>query len=101
MSNEEIVDYRLDSLERAVSEIAAAVKEIAKNTGQIASLEARHAGTREELDRAFTQLTHLDSRVDLVEQEIPSLVDMRKSINRALWGLAGIVSLAMLALVIK
>lgn len=105
--SEESVAFRLGAVERAVEKIAEAVQEIAHSTTQIARLEERHAETRDAMERAFVEIREskanqvkLDERIRLIEIEIPSLMEIRTQINRAVWGLTGLVGVAIIGLVI-
>lgn len=102
-----VTEHRLSAVERAVVKISEAVERIAENTAQIANLEVRHAETRDGLERAFDEIGKiqgeskaLDSRVQVIEQSMPGLTETRTNINRVIWGLAGMVGLALVGLVL-
>jgi hypothetical protein len=105
--NPQVTEFRITSLEQAVTKIADAVSEIAANTTQIAKLEIRHTETRDGLDRAFQEIRNLqaedkvtDSRLKVIEIEMPGLKETRGWVTRAMLGIVAFVGVAILGLVV-
>jgi chromosome segregation ATPase len=87
--NVQLVEYRVGALEEAIKQISMAVKTIAENTSQIASLEQRHSETREALERAFKAVSEsnkrhesLASRVIEIEMKKASCADVKELADR-------------------
>ncbi len=102
----ELIEHRLTAVEAALTKVAQAIEDIAASTRLIAHLELKHAETREALERAFVEITkhksecdRIDSRVRGIEIEMPSLVEARRRIDKALYSIVGIVGLAVIGLV--
>lgn len=100
-----IIGHRLDCVERAVEKIAEAVQEIAKSTNQLAQLEIRHAETRDGLERAFDEIgriqtsdKEIDTRLKLIEVEMPGLKETRSWVLRAMLAVLSVVGLAVVGL---
>lgn len=107
MPNLSVLEHRVSVVEGAVDRIADAVQEIAKSTSMIAALEARHAETRDGLERAFTEIAKLESadekkgeRITAIEIDMPGLREMRKYIVSGVIGIVGIVGTAIVGLVL-
>lgn len=105
--NDELMEYRMDAVERAVEKIAEAVERIASSMAQIAQLEVRHAETREGLERAFAEIAKLqeenkalEGRVVIIERDIPSLKEARGWAITAVGIVVGVVIVTLLAQVV-
>lgn len=103
----ELIEHRLTAVEAALTKVAQAIEDIAVSTRLIAQLELKHAETRESLERAFDEISKLqsehntiDTRVRCVEIEMPALVEARRKIDKALYSIVGLVGLAVIGLVI-
>lgn len=81
--NSEIMQYRIDQIE-------ASLVSISKSLEKLTSLEARHVETREALERAFNAIKDTETRVRVIEMELPTLKLIRG------WVLAGVISCASL-----
>lgn len=64
--------YRLDVVEKDVSEIKQAIKSIDTSLQVLARLEERHQETREGLNRAFVMLDDHEKRIRGIESEAPT-----------------------------
>ena len=107
MPNLSVLEHRVSVVEGAVDRIADAVQEIAKSTSMIAALEVRHAETRDGLERAFTEISKLETsdekkgeRIAAIEIEMPGLREVRKLVVTGVVGIISIVGTAVLGLVI-
>lgn len=110
---------RVTVVENAVEKIERSVSRIADSMGQIVALEAKHADTREAVNRAFLtidkhvgldQVEHLaiskrisdvDARVQRVEVMLPSLQEARGWMVKAMMLVLTVVIGAIIALVVK
>jgi len=109
---EEIIEYRVRSLESTVGEIKAAVISIDKSLQLLSQLEAHHAETRDGLSRAFAtikesadeQEKHNDDyeeRLRLIESQMPTLKLVSGWVIGGVLGTIGIVGSAAIVLVMK
>lgn len=90
-----MIEYRIDTLEATVSRISTAVESIDKSLQILATLETKHAETREGLSRCFKVMeeNHGDheTRIRVIESEIPTMRLVRN------WVIAGVIGLSVLA----
>lgn len=99
--NAQVIEYRVGALEEAIRQISLAVKTIAENTSQIASLELLHAETQNALKRAFDEMKliegrreKVDERVQAIERDLPSLKESSRWIKSGVVVIAGAVIIA-------
>lgn len=98
--NAQVIEYRVGALEEAIKQISLAVKIIAENTSQIASLEQRHAETREGLERAFNAVAKSDERHEKLSGRVMEIEKAMPSIKESSrWIRLGVISLVGLVLV--
>jgi chromosome segregation ATPase len=91
----DVIEYRLGTLEASVTEIKSAVSSIDKSLQKLTSLEERHQETRNALNRAFTQIEDHEFRLRHVEKEAPVTKLVR---NWIIAGVTGIIGMAAIAL---
>jgi chromosome segregation ATPase len=103
----ELIEHRLTAVESALTKVAQAIEDIAASTRLIAHLELKHAETRESLERAFAEIVKLqsadnllDTRMRVVEIEMPALHTTRRTVDNAIFGIVGMVGVALIGLVI-
>ena len=95
---DDVIEYRVQTLENAVVEIKDAVKTIAENSSVLARLEAHHEETRTALARAFKEIANnrsdyikscneVDTRLRGVEMQMPIL----KLTSR--WIIGGVITI--------
>lgn len=86
---ERLINYRLQVIENAI-------KTMADGINKLASLELRHAETRESLERAFQMLKKQDTRIRAVENEMPT---MKMTRGWIISGVVGVFSLVVVGVV--
>jgi len=77
-------EKRIAMLERDCEDFKCVVAEIRDSLQALVRLEERHSETSRALGRAFESLEKLESRLILVEKELPPLLEMRKLIVGAI-----------------
>lgn len=103
----ELIEHRLTAVESALEKVADAIQEIAASTRLIAHLELKHAETRDSLERAFGEIKDLqgvdvmlDTRMRVVELDMPALNATRRTVDNAIFSVVGLVGLAVIGLVL-
>ncbi|MFT3964122.1 hypothetical protein [Propionivibrio sp.] len=101
--NADVVEYRIQALEKSIEEISRAVKSIAETTEKIARLEERHSETREALERAFSAISRTRDEMKGLEKDIDRRLrsleaDMPAVRETSGWVKAGVISLVGLVL---
>jgi len=94
----DVIEYRLGTLEASVTEIKSAVSSIDKSLQKLTSLEERHQETRDALNRAFTQIEDHEVRIRHVEKSEPITRLVR---NWIIAGMTGLVALLAVVLASK
>lgn len=101
----DVIEYRIESLEKALDEISRAVQSIAETTAKIARLEERHTETRAALERAFNAITktrdemhecerRVDTRLARLEKDMPAIKETSTWIKTGVLVLVGAVLFA-------
>jgi len=98
--SQQLVEYRLQLLEKAAVEISCALVGIKDSLATLATLQAHHAETRDALARAFRAIADLDTRVDIVEKALPILNLTSGWVRTGVVCLAGLVLMAIVKMVI-
>lgn len=88
-------------LEQSVGEIRDAVKSINEAMHALIRLEERHAETREALGRAFLGIERNTKDIASIREELPLLRQVQKWVIGGITGAASVVSIALIAMVIK
>lgn len=88
-----LTDYRLTMIEKTLVSISDSLH-------QLASLEQKHAETRDGLGRAFTQLDNQNNRLRDVELELPTLKLVRGWIIAGVIGVFGVLGISLFKLVL-
>ena len=112
MPAEEIMEFRIKSLEATVGEIKSAVTSIDKSLQTLTQLEAHHAETRDGLQRAFEAIKEssakqekfnddYEERLRLIESQMPTLKLVSGWVIGGVLGTIGIVGSAAIVLVMK
>lgn len=88
----------LTMLREDIGELKTAFKDVAKALERLARLEERHVSARGEIDRSFmeqeklcTRMVLLEQRVAVVETEMPGLRRQSTWVDKAVYGLVGLV----------
>lgn len=100
-SDFDLIERRLDVVERAIEEIRDATRSIAESVSKIVLLEERHAETTRALERAFGALKEVEHRLREIEVELPGLREVRRWVLGMVFGVLGAVGTAVLALVVR
>lgn len=90
----DVIDYRLDVVEKDVGEIKDAIKSIAGSLQTLTRLEERHQETREALNKSFQTLQEHDQRIRKLEVEAPTTRLIRAWVISAMTGAIALVFLA-------
>lgn len=103
-----VIELRVSNLESTVNEIREAVKSIDRSMQTFARLEVHHSETRDALGRAFAEIEELkkeqreylkdhETRIRMIEQEMPTTKLVRGWIIAGVIGLVAIVGMAIVA----
>lgn len=95
-----VLEYRVASLEAVVREVKDAVKSIDTSLQTLARLEAKHAETRDGLERAFNEIADHETRVRVIETEMPTTKLIRGWVIAGVVGVLGMMGVAMIKLVV-
>lgn len=87
-----LIDYRLNMMEKSLASISDSLR-------QLASLEQKHAETREAITRAFNQLDSHNIRIREVELELPTLKMVRGWIIAGVLGVFGMLGIQLFKMV--
>lgn len=99
--NHSVLEFRVNSLEATVNEIRSAIKSIDSSLQTLARIEQHHQDTRDGLERAFSEIEDHETRIRVVEGEMPTVKMAR---GWAISGVIGIISalgMTVLHLVLK
>lgn len=83
---QDVIEYRLGTLEANFTEIKNAVTSIDKSLQKLTSLEERHQETRDALSRAFSQIEDHEVRIRHVEKDAPVTKLVRNWVIAAVTG---------------
>lgn len=96
-----VLDIRVTNLERIVERVSTAVESIDESLKTLTKLDVRHEETAKAVERAFDVARDHETRVRLIEVEMPTLKLVRKWALSGMAAFAGALCLAILALVLK
>ena len=85
MGVEKVLEFRVTSLEKVVSEVSSAVKSIDSSLKTLTSLEIHHNQTRDAVGRAFTNIEDHETRLRGIEADLPTMRLVRN------WVIAGVI----------
>lgn len=97
-SVQEVLEFRVRTLESSVNEIRLAVKSIDASLQTLARLAQMHEETRETLSRAFREVEDQEQRLRHLESEAPVTRLISKWIIGAVIGIVAIVGVAIIRL---
>lgn len=80
-----ILEFRVQALETMVGEVRTAVKSIDVSLQSLARLELHHSETRDGLARAFKSIEDINTRMRVIETEMPTMKLVRN------WIMAGVI----------
>lgn len=96
-----VMEYRISALEGSVNEIKQAVKSIDASLQVLSRLEQRHSETRDGLERAFNEIADHETRVRVIETEMPTTKLIRGWVIASVVGVVGLLGAAVIHLVTK
>lgn len=88
----EVLEFRMDSVERSMEKISAAVQVIAEST-------AKMVATSEGLERAFVEIEKLQGTVLSLQLQLPLIAETSAWVKRGVVGVVAIVGAAAFKLV--
>lgn len=92
----DVLEYRIASLELAVNEIRQAVKSIDASLQVLARLEVHHADTRDTLARAFSDIGDHETRMRLIEEDMPTVKLTSRWVTAGVIGIVAMVGVTLL-----
>lgn len=103
MSNDDnaVLDVRVSNLERVVDRVSVAVESIDESLKTLTRLDVKHEETNKAVDRAFADISDHETRIRVVETEMPTMKLIRGWVIAGVVSLVGLVGLAIAAMVIK
>lgn len=96
-----ILDVRVTNLEKVVERVSTAVESIDESLKTLTRLDIRHEETAKGVERAFEVVRDHETRVRLIEAEMPTLKLVRRWALSGMATFAGALCLAVFALVLK
>ena len=100
MGDEKVLEFRLSSLEKVVSEVSSAVKSIDNSLKTLTSLEIHHNQTRDAVGRAFTNIKDHEDRLREIEGDLPTMRLVRNWVIAGVIGCTSLVGVAVASMVI-
>ena len=89
----QIVAVRLEALHNDVSVMRDVLKELASAVTKLAVIEERQGQTNQALERAFTLLEKLETRVSSIERAQPLQQQTTDWVTRGVWAVVVVVAL--------
>ncbi len=96
-SSESVILTRLSTLSEDIGEMRGAMKELAESVAKLALIEERQTQANEALARAFKQIDKIgqkieviESRVAVIERELPMQKQASSWVVAAVWAAAGL-----------
>jgi hypothetical protein len=86
---------RIESLHSDVGEIKTALKDLTQAITKLALIEERQAQASLALERAFTAMSKLEDRIQVLERAEPAHSRTSEWVDRAIWSAAGLVLMFM------
>ncbi len=99
-NSDEVLEFRVTTLEGMVGEIRSAVKSIDGSLKTLAALEAHHSETRASVSRAFTDIEDHETRLRGIEADLPTMRLVRNWVIAGVLGCASLVGVAVAGMVI-
>ena len=100
MGVEKVLEFRVTSLEKVVSEVSSAVKSIDSSLKTLTSLEIHHNQTRDAVGRAFTNIEDHEGRLREIESDLPTMRLVRNWVIAGVLGCTSLVGVAVAGMVI-
>ena len=96
-----VLDVRVTNLERVVERVSTAVESIDESLKTLTRLDVKHEETNKAVERAFDDISDHETRIRVVETEMPTMKLIRGWVIAGVVSLVGLVGLAIAAMVIK
>lgn len=96
-----VLDVRVTNLERVVERVSTAVESIDESLKTLTKLDVKHEETNKGLDRAFVSLKDHETRIRLVETEMPTMKLVRGWVITGTLALIGLVGVSIANMVLK
>jgi chromosome segregation ATPase len=91
----EVLAHKLETLHSDVREIETVLRELAAAITRLALIEERQSQAAAALERAFITMDKLEARISSLEQLAPSNRRLHIWIDRGIWGLLGLMGMAL------
>lgn len=96
-----VLDVRVTNLEKVVERVSSAVESIDESLKTLTRLDVKHDETGKGLDRAFVAIKDHETRIRLVEAEMPTMKLIRGWVIAGTLALIGLVGLSIVNMVLK
>ena len=96
-----VLDVRVTNLERVVERVSTAVESIDESLKTLTRLDVKHEETNKAVERAFDDISDHETRIRVVETEMPTMKLIRGWVIAGVVSLVGLVGLAIAGMVIK
>ncbi len=95
------VEEKLASVSDDLSDIKGALKDIAASLRTLAVLEEKHNNVAEALKRAFRQIEKSETRLDVLEGAMPTVILASGWVFKAMLAVMGILALGAIGVVVR
>lgn len=95
-----VLEHRVNSLEQAFVQTNSALKGIDDSLRKLTALEAHHAQTKDEVQRAFKEIKDHEDRLRAIEAELPQMKLVAKYVIAGGVGVIALVGTAVGKLVL-
>ena len=96
-----VLDVRVTNLERVVERVSTAVESIDESLKTLTRLDVKHEETNKSVDRAFAVIKDHETRIRLVENEMPTMKMVRGWVIAGAIALVGLVAVSIANMVLK
>lgn len=92
MSTDEAMRAEIGSIRQSLSEVKSTMSKMADALERLARLEERHANTASALDRAFSALNGLETRIEAIERQQPVQKLTSDWVINLVWAVVGMAA---------
>ena len=96
-----VLDMRVTNLERIVERVSCAVESIDESLKTLTRLDVKHDNTDASVNRAFTNLKDHESRIRIIESEMPTLKLAKGWVIAGVVGLISLLGIELVSLVLR
>lgn len=96
-----VLDVRVTNLEKVVERVSTAVESIDESLKTLTKLDVKHDETNKGLDRAFVSIKDHETRIRLIETEMPTMKLIRGWVITGAIALIGLMGLSIVNTVLK